>query len=177
MIRIDLLKKGDKICVLDEDLCGEFAFAKAEKITFICEHGFEHTRSANQLISQEDFEFNTEPPIEQISSSKNRKYPNGTDEWIVDLHLHEVVDYTRNMTNYEKVLAQLEHAKSALEDAEKKRVKKLILIHGVGKGKLKKEIHKLLNEQANINFHDADYQRFGYGATEVVFYKFTSALM
>ncbi len=172
MMRIETLKKGDKICVIDEDLCGEFAFAKAEQITFICEHGFEHTRPASQLISESKFEINTpiQPDLQEVSS--NIKKPKRPEELIVDLHLHEVVAYATNMSNHEKVIAQLDRAKSALEEAESKRVKKVILIHGVGKGKLKKELRRFLNGKANINVHDADYSRFGYGATEVVFYKF-----
>lgn len=172
MMKIETLKKGDKICVIDEDLCGEFAFAKAEQITFICEHGFEHTRPASQLISASNFEINTpiQPDLQEVSS--NIKKPKRPGELIVDLHLHEVVAYATNMSNHEKVIAQLDRAKSALEEAESKQVKKVILIHGVGKGKLKKDLRRFLNGKANINVHDADYRRFGYGATEVVFYKF-----
>lgn len=171
-MKIETLKKGDRICVIDEDLCGEFAFAKAEKITFICEHGFEHTRPASQLISASNFDFDTpvQPDLPEVSTNtQKRKDPV---ELIVDLHLHEVVSYATNMTNHEKVTAQINKAKTALEEARLKRISKVILIHGVGKGKLKKELHHLLAGKANINYHDADYRRFGQGATEVVFYKF-----
>ena len=174
MMKIETLKKGDKICVIDEDLCGEFAFAKAEQITFICEHGFEHTRPASQLIYASNFDFNTPPFQPDLPAvSANTQKHNNPEKLIVDLHLHEVVSYTSNMTNHEKVLAQLDRAKSALEEAESKRIKKVILIHGVGKGKLKKELHHFLNGKTNINYYDADYRRFGQGATEVVFYKFS----
>ncbi|ARN77325.1 hypothetical protein BST97_04635 [Nonlabens spongiae] len=173
MIKIDQLKPGDLVCVIDEDLCGNFAFAKAKQITFICEHGFEHTRPASQLILSGDFEFETPIQDQSTEPASSPKGLTNIDEMVVDLHLHEVVSHTSNMTNHEKVVAQLDRAKSALEEAESKRIKKVILIHGVGKGKLKKELHHFLNGKTSINYHDADYKRFGYGATEVVFYKFS----
>lgn len=92
---------------------------------------------------------------------------------IVDLHLHEIIAYSGNLSNHDKVLAQLEHAREKFEFAQSSKIKKVIFIHGVGSGKLKKEVRKFLKSKANINFYDADFKKYGQGATEVEFYKFT----
>ncbi len=47
--------------------------------------------------------------------------------------------------------------------------KNLTVVHGIGKGKLKKEIENILRDNEHvIDFHDASYPKYGYGATEVL---------
>lgn len=49
-------------------------------------------------------------------------------------------------------------------------VPKLIVIHGVGKGLLKQKIHQFLATNDQIeHFRDAQKEKFGYGATEILF--------
>jgi dsDNA-specific endonuclease/ATPase MutS2 len=46
----------------------------------------------------------------------------------------------------------------------------LIVIHGVGKGKLKDEIHQILKQKKEVkNFIHRYHPRYGYGATEIYF--------
>ena len=46
----------------------------------------------------------------------------------------------------------------------------MIFIHGVGKGKLKAEIHELLKVKKGVkNFVNQYSDAYGYGATEVFF--------
>lgn len=46
----------------------------------------------------------------------------------------------------------------------------LIVIHGVGKGKLKDEIHDILKTKRDVKSFINQYDgRFGYGATEIFF--------
>ena len=39
----------------------------------------------------------------------------------------------------------------------------------MGEGVLKEELYYLLRRYENLNFYDADYQKYGVGATEVYF--------
>jgi len=87
----------------------------------------------------------------------------------VDLHIHELVDDFRGLSNGEILEIQMEHFKQKLEDANKKRVKKIVFIHGVGAGKLKQEIRRELDRKKNkLSYQDASYQEYGYGATMVI---------
>ncbi len=46
----------------------------------------------------------------------------------------------------------------------------LIVIHGVGKGRLKDEIHEILKTKKEVKSFINQYDpRFGYGATEIIF--------
>ncbi len=44
----------------------------------------------------------------------------------------------------------------------------MVFIHGVGNGKLKYEIHKLLDTRfAGLKYQDASFKEYGFGATLV----------
>jgi hypothetical protein len=89
----------------------------------------------------------------------------------VDLHIHELVDKHEHMANSEIVSNQLEHFERMLRIAENKKIPRIIFIHGVGQGVLRAEIRKMLHDYyPNCEFHDAPYNEYGYGATEVRIY-------
>ena len=88
----------------------------------------------------------------------------------IDLHIEELLDNYSGMSNFEIVQFQLNYFQKKLDEAIVSRMKKLIIIHGVGNGKLKNEVHKILLTYQGIRYFDASYQKYGYGATEVVIY-------
>lgn len=100
----------------------------------------------------------------------NKEEPTRTndDTMEVDLHAHEILDSQRGMTNGEIIVAQLEHFERMLRNAELKKVRRVIFIHGVGQGVLRQEIRKVINDYyPHCEFMDAPYHTYGYGATEV----------
>ena len=58
----------------------------------------------------------------------------------VDLHIHQLTNTTRGMTNHDMLTLQLDTAKRQLEFAIRKRMQKVVFIHGVGEGVLKLEL-------------------------------------
>src|SRR5690606_32671929 len=87
----------------------------------------------------------------------------------VDLHIEKLVNSYRGMSNYDILNLQMETAKRQIEFASRKRIQKLVFIHGVGEGVLKAELDSLLGRYDNLKFYDADYQKYGIEATEVYF--------
>ncbi|MGD1846245.1 MAG: Smr/MutS family protein [Salibacteraceae bacterium] len=87
----------------------------------------------------------------------------------VDLHIQNLTDSYRNLTNGEMLQIQLEHCRSAIESAIRQKEGKIIIIHGVGEGVLRTEVHQMLNDYLKIDYYDASFRRYGRGATEVVF--------
>ncbi len=85
----------------------------------------------------------------------------------VDLHIEELIDSIQGMSNGSIIQVQLRHFQKELEDAISRNMKKIVFIHGVGNGKLKDEIRKILKTYPRISFHDASFQKYGAGATEV----------
>lgn len=89
----------------------------------------------------------------------------------VDLHLHELVDDERMLSDGEKLEFQLRYFERALESAIRNGKRKLIVIHGVGEGVLREEVRRLLQYYDTVQFHDADMRRYGVGATEVIIHR------
>ena len=56
-----------------------------------------------------------------------------------------------------------------MDQAILNRLQKVIFIHGVGEGVLKSAIREELKKFPKVKFNDAPYEKYGYGATEVVF--------
>ena len=85
----------------------------------------------------------------------------------IDLHLHELVDNERHMAPGDKLEYQIAYFERMLNTAIRDKKRTLIVIHGVGEGKLREEVRKVLQFYEGVRFHDADARRYGNGATEV----------
>ena len=87
----------------------------------------------------------------------------------VDLHIHEIVEDESGLTDGEILDIQLRRFEMALETALHGNVRKIVFIHGVGQGKLKYEISKILNKKyPDLKYQDASFKEYGYGATMVL---------
>ena len=91
----------------------------------------------------------------------------------VNLHIEDLIDSHSGMSNGEIVQIQIQHFHEELSKATKNHnIKRIVFIHGVGKGVLKAEIRKILKkEYPYLDFQDASYQEYGYGATMVILRK------
>lgn len=103
-------------------------------------------------------------------TSKPHANNNPLNEMEIDLHIEELLDDYSNMSNAEIIKVQLSYFQNAMDKAINEHFKKLIVIHGVGNGRLKQEVRALIDQQPAIKYHDASYARYGFGATEIVFY-------
>lgn len=88
----------------------------------------------------------------------------------VDLHIDKLIKNTRGMDNFNMLSLQLDTAKTKLEFAIRKRISKVVFIHGVGEGVLKNELTYLFNKYP-VKYYDASYTQYGLGATEVYIYQ------
>lgn len=86
----------------------------------------------------------------------------------IDLHIEELMDSYSGLTNAQILAIQLERFEKELEYCLSNNMRKLIVIHGVGNGKLKQEIIAILKSMDGISYHDASYKHYGFGATEIL---------
>ena len=122
--------------------------------------GFFSTQSLGSVLKDKE-----EPKKRSfVKEKRSRK-----DEFVleVDLHIEKLVPSKRGMSNYDILTFQMEHAKHKLDFAIKNRMPKVVFIHGVGEGVLKAELDFMLGRYDTISFQDANYQKYGLGATEV----------
>ncbi|MGB6267490.1 MAG: Smr/MutS family protein, partial [Olleya sp.] len=174
------LKIGDKLDVLDDLLSGKIISVSGDTITIETDEGFELDFKASELIKTKSSTLNNvfeSASIQDVLSEKTDKKRHSTTKikpkeryeptMEVDLHLHHLVDNERGMTNYDKLTIQLDTARQQLEFAIRKRIQKLVFIHGVGEGVLKMELETLFSRYDNVKYYEADYKKYGFGATEV----------
>jgi len=89
---------------------------------------------------------------------------------VIDLHIEKIMDRHNHLSNAEILYFQLEEFEKWFELARLNNLPSMIIIHGVGKGKLKQEIHDLLKVKPGVKSFINQYSDFyGYGATEVFF--------
>jgi hypothetical protein len=89
---------------------------------------------------------------------------------VVDLHIEKLMDRHSHLTNAEIIQFQLEAFEKWFELAQLNHLPSMIIIHGVGSGKLKNEVHDLLKVKKGVKSFINQYSDFyGYGATEVFF--------
>jgi len=88
----------------------------------------------------------------------------------VDLHIEKLTDKWQQMDNYEIVGLQLKTFDKYYDLAVAHMQPSLIVVHGVGTGRLRDEIHDILRLKKEVkSFVNMYDPRFGYGATEIFF--------
>ncbi len=91
---------------------------------------------------------------------------------VVDLHIEKLIDDFSSKSNGEILNIQLKEFEKWYNLAVLNKLDKFTVIHGLGKGKLKEEIHHLLKQRKEVKSFVNQYtQAFGYGATEIYFEK------
>jgi hypothetical protein len=102
-----------------------------------------------------------------IQSAPQRLLTERDGSFEIDLHIEELLDDTSGMEKSAIIQHQLSVFERCIDEARMLRLWKFVAIHGVGKGVLRDEVRKLILREG-LNFQDASYQRYGYGATEVL---------
>jgi hypothetical protein len=88
----------------------------------------------------------------------------------VDLHIEKLTDRPEKMTNFEMLTLQLDTLEQYIDINRAHHLPSMIVIHGVGAGKLRDEIHEILRLKKGVKSFVNQYDsRYGYGATEIFF--------
>ena len=172
---------GDEVIVLDDSFGGKVKGFKGNEIIILTHEGFElsfnekelvKTNNANELksfMSSQGLGAILREKEEPKKRSFVKEKKSKKDDFVleVDLHIEKLVPNKRGMSNYDILTLQSDTAKRQLEFAIKNRMPKVVFIHGLGEGVLKAELDFMLGRYEGITFRDADYQKYGLGATEV----------
>ncbi|MDY2586874.1 Smr/MutS family protein [Winogradskyella aquimaris] len=175
------MKKGDIVETIDDAIKGTVKSIKGSMVTIEDVDGFEFQFEANELViitsnktlDNAIYDSDIEIIKKEKETSKRRTIPivkpkeRHAPKFEVDLHIHQLTDSTKGMTNFDMMNLQLDTARRQLEFAIRKRIPKMVFIHGVGEGVLRQELETLLGRYNNVQYYDADYKTYGNGATEV----------
>ena len=86
----------------------------------------------------------------------------------VDLHIEELTDDETGMGAHDMLTLQMDYFNKCLNEAITRNIDKVIFIHGVGQGTLKKSIEQELKKYSFIHTFPASMQKYGVGAIEVL---------
>ncbi|MBF0693597.1 MAG: DNA mismatch repair protein MutS [Flavobacterium sp.] len=173
---------GDRVSVLDDDLNGVVTKISGGEITVETDDGFSLNYQPSELIKIQSTSllnsgtagFNLNEVKKQKEIPKPRSFVKEKIKGEIpppeyDLHIEKLAKNFRSMSNYQILDLQSETAKRHIEHAIRNRIPKIVFIHGVGEGVLKAELDFMLGRYDNLVFRDANYQKYGLGATEVIF--------
>ena len=181
---------GNMVEAIDDAISGKVIAINGSMVTIEADEGFQFQFDATELIvinNQDSMQIEAlaNQDIVDIKLQKaeqkqlKRRFVKAKDRhkptFVVDLHIHQLTDSTKGMTNFDMLNLQLDSARKQLEFAIRKRMPKMVFIHGVGEGVLREELYTLLRRYNNVNFYDADYKTYGIGATEVRIFQNTEA--
>lgn len=180
------MKIGSHVVVLDEDIKGHIVQTKNDIVTIETEDGFImdfkkkelliiDSKISNYEMSQMNFD---EVILDKGDFKKQQKKirpkkKNQPPPMEVDLHIGQLVKSTKFMENHDMLNIQIDTAQNKLEYAIDNRIQRIVFIHGIGEGVLRASLESLFRRYDNLAYYDADYQKYGRGATEV--YIFQSA--
>jgi len=174
------IKIGDKVEVIDETISGVVIEIKNQEITIETEEGFPLVYPINKVVKNEGFSFDYADLEKAIQEKKKgiqksqkvfSKKKNTEKPMEVDLHIESLTSSTKNMSDFEMLNLQINTARSRLEFAIEKNIKRVVFIHGIGKGVLRAELETLFRRYEQVEFYDAEFKKYGRGATEVYIYQ------
>ncbi len=89
---------------------------------------------------------------------------------VVDLHIEKITDHWKLLSNSEILSTQVNEFEKFYELSVAHHQKTLIIIHGIGEGVLREEIHERLKLKKDVkSFVNQFHPLYGYGATEIFF--------
>lgn len=177
---------GDSVIVIDDDLSGIVKQIDGSQVTIETKDGFLldfsegellKTKPSHDIVNQLFSHSNINEVISEKEKAirKNKTVKKVKERYEptmeIDLHINQLVKSSKGMTNHDMLTLQLDTAKRQLDFAIKNRIQKIVFIHGVGEGVLKLELDYLFGRYNNVKYYDANYQKYGLGATEVYIYQ------
>jgi hypothetical protein len=172
-----MLKSGMKVRPIDESDYYTVLSVNENIVFAEDEHGFTFEFKAADVVPVMEFSpmkaairFDAVPKkeadtVEHTSQQHQKNRPRNYVE--VDLHAGVLLGNTAGMTPHQILTEQLDYARERIETARRNGDFYIVFVHGKGKGRLRQELHKMLAGIERIEFYDADYSRFSFGATEV----------
>ena len=162
---------GDRVLFKKEKLKGEVVKINSNfKLTVLSSDGFVLNVSVKDLVKIEqgtdkaasygECTYTKDVDRRTLKSQKRQKSQTVLK---VDLHIELLTSNYHYLDNFEIVQMQLNECHKKIQKAINSNISKLIIVHGIGAGVLKSEVHKLLR-----NYKLRFYLSKDAGATEVM---------
>lgn len=180
------IKIGDKIKLLNEPFDGVVMGFLSSNIVIVEVDGFEYEYPLSEIIKVDesnaihhipeyvDIDFEEKKPPRAIVKPVRKFYEAEVFDSVnsrgipeIDLHIEELISDKSHLTNGEILEIQIHALERFIEKCTSQHTNQFVVIHGVGQGVLKSEVHKLLKSYGNMRFEHGWLNEYGYGATLV----------
>ena len=171
---IHSFRTGDRVLFVNENDKGTILmFIGDTKVKVLNSNGFEELIFISDVIaypsetySKDSYGSSLKKNKEQFTKTIGQKFSQFSNDKIsqllfkADLHIENLIEHFHHLENFEIIQIQKNRCYNCIRKAKSTDIPILQLVHGVGKGTLKKEIHTLLRSNG-LKFSDE------YGYTEV----------
>ncbi len=158
---------GERVSILNETGIYTIIGISGTIVKVEDEHGFDQDVSLSLVVK-------TKPIIsgkiiikDEDESSGIRKNRDLDRIPSIDLHFEALLDEDGRYSSYDKLNYQIKRFREFINQNLAKRKTKVLVIHGIGEGRLKSEIMTLIYKSDGYIMHDANYSPQGVGASYI----------
>ena len=174
---------GDQVIFINENLKGEIVDIRGDILVVNClkldleVHSSKVIKINKEIeniysklmVTDGSFIFNQDDKLNQNKEKKDLPIElkiNISKNFELDLHLEKIIDNLECIHPQEILQLQLNAFYRGIFEAKNLGIDYLVVIHGIGKGVLKRKIVEFLEENEAI-FFEADYNKYKGGAIEI----------
>jgi len=161
------IKVGDRVSVIDDNLEGIVENVENQTVFFTTDEGFTMQFPVEKVVVIGNIldTVNLRKPKEKFVKKTEKQ--DSKNPPVFDLHIEKLQVKHHHLSSAQKLEIQLNEVKRIIHRMKRKHYKEFILIHGEGKGVLRKEIEKILR-QNGLKYTDAAYHEYGNGGILVI---------
>tara|TARA_B100000767_G_scaffold265006_1_gene280583 strand:+ start:1156 stop:1674 length:519 start_codon:yes stop_codon:yes gene_type:complete len=158
---------GEVISILNETGRYTIESLQEDALYVIDEHGFELRVPKEKAVKIHYFKTGDveAKEIDRIKPRTNKI--NAEDIPRLDLHFESFDTTKHEASAHEKFTIQMNTFKRFVNSHLKKKTNRILIIHGVGEGRLKSEILSCLRGRRGYDMNDANYSQRGVGASYI----------
>ena len=158
---------GEVISILNETGNYTVVSIGSEVINVVDEHGFDLAISLDKAVKIHHFKTGA-ISIKDSDKPKPKKQTKFAEEVPrLDLHFESFDTHKYEVSAHEKFTIQMNTFKRFINDHLKNKTTRVLIIHGVGEGRLKSEILACLRGRNGYDMNDANYSQRGVGASYI----------
>ena len=158
---------GECVSILNET--GRYIILKLDDVSAWIEdeHGFEQKLPLS-LIVKTKLVVTRNIVIKDEDESSLEKSKKGMSRIpSIDLHIEALLDIDDHMSSFDKLNLQIKRFREFMNQNLAKRKTKVLVIHGIGEGRLKSEIKAIMYTSNGYLMQDANYSPQGVGASYI----------
>lgn len=163
------MKTGDKVSVIDENFRGKIIAVLPLTYEVEDEFGFTYQFLKSKVVSADQDLYDNIRIIKKQETSKPISKKHNKEAFKIDLHFENLVKNPRDYDSFERLLIQKEKLNEAIEFCRKHKLKRLLIIHGIGDGVLQKMVYDIISGLPYVEYDEDGFFYHQSGNLEVKF--------